>query len=149
MENVLIIWRSHFLLIWLQSTVLSQKLWPRLKFWHWSLCCWVPISCDIDQDLVTYWPIIIYWFHSDKIDHKVHLHIQPSTVWGSKQSNSVVNMLLYDNWSILTNSNCHLSEHHIVKRAPVVDNEYCAILVTLVKIWLCWECQQVIEQLEG
>ena len=57
MPNWRIVQRSHFLLIWLQSTVLWQKLWPRLKFWHWSLCCWVPISCDIDQHMVTSWPI--------------------------------------------------------------------------------------------
>ena len=44
---------GHFLLLWLQSTVLWQSLWPRLKIWHWSLFCWVPRSYDIDQRLVT------------------------------------------------------------------------------------------------
>ena len=52
--NLWIILWNQFLLILLQSKVLSIKLWPRLKFWHWSLWCWAPISNDIDLLLVTW-----------------------------------------------------------------------------------------------
>ena len=39
--------------IWQYSKVLLQKLWPRLKFWHWSLCCWTQFSNKVDLFLVT------------------------------------------------------------------------------------------------
>ena len=38
-SNLWIILWNQFLLILLQSKVSSIKLWPRLKFWHWSLYC--------------------------------------------------------------------------------------------------------------
>ena len=52
-----IISKCHFVFIWLQSMLLSIKLWPELKFWHRSLCCQAPISNDIDLSLVTRQPI--------------------------------------------------------------------------------------------
>ena len=47
------IYMGHILLDLLQSTVLSVKLWPRLKFWHWSCCSWTLISNYIGLLLVT------------------------------------------------------------------------------------------------
>ena len=44
---------GQLLLVLLLSTVLSVKLWPRLKFWHWSCCSWTLISNDIGLFLVT------------------------------------------------------------------------------------------------
>ena len=82
---------GHFLLLLLQSTVLWQNLWPRLRFWHWSLFCWVPRSYDIDQRLVTSQLVIIHWFYSSKIDH------QPPNI--------LMSMLLYDYRSIIDFSN--------------------------------------------
>ena len=99
--NSWMIWIGHLLLIWLQSTFLWHKLWPRLKFWHWSLCYWVPATYDIDQHLVTSWQRTIYRFYSWKIDHWAHLQIQSSTFWVSRQPNIVVSMLRYDNWLLI------------------------------------------------
>ena len=47
------IYVGHFLLDLLQSTVLSVKLWPRLKFWYRFCCSWTLISNDIGLLLVT------------------------------------------------------------------------------------------------
>ena len=48
-----IISKCHFVFIWLQSMLLSIKLWPKLKFWHWSPWCRVPVSISTAQFLVT------------------------------------------------------------------------------------------------
>ena len=64
MPNWWILQRSNFLLIWLFNQLFCGKKFD--QFWHWSLCCWVLISCQIDQHIVTSWPVIIYWFYSEK-----------------------------------------------------------------------------------
>ena len=45
---------GQFLFVLPQSKFASIKLWPGLKFWHWSLYNWTPISNDIDLFLVTW-----------------------------------------------------------------------------------------------
>ena len=42
-----------FFIFWQRSKVLSIKLWPKLKFWHWSPWCRVPVSISTAQFLVT------------------------------------------------------------------------------------------------
>ena len=56
--NLQIIHDDQILIFWQRSKVLSIKLWPKLKFWHWSLCCWVPVSISVAKFLVT---CQIYW----------------------------------------------------------------------------------------
>ena len=56
--NLQIIYDGQIFIFWQRSKVLSIKLWPKLKFWHWSLCCWVPVSISVAKFLVT---CQIYW----------------------------------------------------------------------------------------
>ena len=52
--NLQIIYDGQIFIFWQRSKVLSIKLWPKLKFWHWSPWCRVPVSISIAQILVTY-----------------------------------------------------------------------------------------------
>ena len=51
--NLQIIYDGQILIFGHRSKVLSIKLWPKLKFWHWSPWCRVPVSISIAQFLVT------------------------------------------------------------------------------------------------
>ena len=51
--NLQIIYDGQIFIFWQRSKVLSIKLWPKLKFWHWSPWCRVPVSISIAQFLVT------------------------------------------------------------------------------------------------
>ena len=70
MLNWQIIWMDQFFLFLQQSHVLWQKLWPRLKFWQWSLCCGAPISYVIDLFLVTNYCFIFDIFHRVSLRRK-------------------------------------------------------------------------------
>ena len=51
--NLQIIYDGNIFIFWQRSKVLSIKLWPKLKFWHWSPWCRVPVSISTAQFLVT------------------------------------------------------------------------------------------------
>ena len=52
--NLWIIKKDYFWLIWLQLTIVSIKLWPRLEFCHWSLSCWAPFTNDQNERIFNF-----------------------------------------------------------------------------------------------
>ena len=76
---------GYFLLLWLQAMVLWQKLWPTLKFWHWSLCCWEPISYDIDKNIWLQFIIVLHkhpksWSFNNKKGAKIEFMLSTPTM---------------------------------------------------------------------